>query len=92
MKESILIFLIIAAFTCFYSHSYAYVLQGPHLLELMIKKLGEAKRLLVFQKLVLYNDGLQNDTVKLSETLRYAFPEKFRSDIRSENTQMIYVV
>lgn len=96
MKEFILIFLVLAAFTCFYSHSDAYVLQGPHLLELMTKKLGGAKRLLIFQKLVIYNNGYNNgsqsDTVELNETLRYAFPEKFRSDIDSENVQIIYVV
>lgn len=92
MKKSILIFLILVAFTCFYSHSDAYVLQGPHLLELMTKKLGGAKRLLVLQKLILYNNSPQSGAVKLSETLRYTFPEEFRSDICSENTQRIYIV
>lgn len=92
MKKSILIFLSFVAFTCFYSHSDAYVLQGPHLLELMTKKLGGAKRLLVLQKLILHDNSLQSGVVKLSETLRYAFPEKFRSDIQSENAQRIYVV
>ncbi|OIN96559.1 MAG: hypothetical protein AUJ48_01370 [Deltaproteobacteria bacterium CG1_02_45_11] len=69
----------------------AHVLQGPHILDLMTKKLGTANRLLVSQKLILYNNP-QSNSFELSETLRYIFPEQFRSDILSDNAQRIHVI
>lgn len=69
----------------------AYVLPGPYVLELMTRKLGTARKLLVYQKLILYN-SVPGDGVELGETLRYIFPEKFRSDIVSDNIQRILVI
>ena len=72
----------------------AYVLQGPHILELMIKKIGNPRRLLVEQKLLIHcsTPDIQNDAVELDETLSYLFPENFRSDILSEDTHKIHVI
>ncbi len=70
----------------------AYVLQGPHILELMVQNIGQAKGLWVSQKLVCYNNGQQNGTLELYETLKYNFPETFRSDILSDNIQRIQVL
>jgi outer membrane lipoprotein-sorting protein len=70
----------------------AYVLQGPHILELMTGKYGKAKTLLVSQRQILYNNGPETKTVELDETLRYIFPEEFRSDIRSENIQKLHII
>ena len=69
----------------------AYVLPGPQILDLMTKKLGTANSLLVSQKLILYNNP-QSNGFELSETLRYIFPEQFRSDILSDNAQRIHVL
>ena len=69
---------------CFITRLNAYVLSGPHILELMTTKYSKAKRLLVSQKMILYNNDPQQRTVELKETLRYVFPDVFRSDIRSE--------
>ena len=77
---------------CCYTPANCYVLQGPHLLDLMIKKYGGAKRLLVSQKLIFYDDSRQMGAVEINETLSYLFPGEFRSDILSENTQKIHVV
>lgn len=41
---------------------YAYVLQGPHAIELMIEKLGKAKSLHVSQKVIFYGIGPRVDT------------------------------
>jgi outer membrane lipoprotein-sorting protein len=71
--------------------SSAYVLQGPHVLELMSEKLGRFKRLSITQKIVLYTGNLQQQAVEFTETLRYAFPEDFHSEIRSENIHRIHV-
>jgi hypothetical protein len=74
----------------------AHVLQGPHILELMVSRLGKAKRLLIKQKLTLHgnlpNENQPRDSVEIQETIRYAFPESFRSDILSETTQRIHIV
>ena len=70
----------------------AYVLQGPHILELMTGKYGKAKTILVSQRQILYNNGPETKTVELDETLRYIFPEEFRSDIRAENIQKLHVI
>ncbi len=92
MKKAYVIILVLMAFACFYESADAYVLQGPHILELMTAKLGVPKKLLVSQRLILYDNSLQNGSVELEETLRYHFPEKFRSDIQSENAQRIHVL
>ena len=58
----------------------------------MTQKLGKAKGLLVSQKLVLYDDTQQKIEDELTETLRYIFPETFRSDILSENVKRIHIL
>lgn len=70
----------------------AYVLQGPHILELMIEKLGRARRLLVSQTLQSHGSGSHSVPVELRETLRFSFPEMFRADIQTENTRRIHVL
>ncbi len=92
LKRSLILFFGLALLICCYAPARAYVLPGPYILELMTQNLGKGKRLLVTQKLVLLNDTLNKNTVELSETLKYIFPDTFRSDILSENIQRIHVV
>jgi len=70
----------------------AYVLQGSHLIKLMTKNIGKTKSLFVSQKLILYDDSFEDGKIELIETLKYIFPEKFRSDIVSKNSKRIHVV
>jgi len=87
------IFLLAFAITgFFYLSANAYVLQGPHILELMTGKYGKAKTLLVSQRQILYNNSPETKTFELDETLKYVFPEEFRSDIRSENIQKSHII
>lgn len=72
--------------------SEAYVPQGAHILDLMIEGFGKAKRLFVLQKLQFYSSGEDLPPVEIDETLRYDFPEAFRSDIASKNAQRIHVL
>ena len=83
---------ILLGLVTFYTPANAYVLQGPHILELMIGKLGTAGKLSVSQKLILYDNNPQSTGFELTETLRYIFPEQFRSDILSDNAQRIHVI
>lgn len=92
LKKTLVVFISLAVFVFFYSSANAYVLQGPHVLELMISKLGRGKRLLVDQRLILYDTDQKKEAVELSETVRYIFSQAFRSDIMSENVQRIHVI
>ncbi len=120
----IIIFAIVAIFSTIVR---AYVLQGPHILQLMTEKMGQAKSLFVSQRVIFYKlqpqGELPNETVspeslkdiaghtdfqleqpadyenpsvrpaviQLDESLRYMFPEAFRSDIVSEHNQRVFV-
>lgn len=55
-KWCIIVFIIILSFVSNFS-SQAYVLQGPHILDLMVEKLGKAESLFVAQKLIFYRVG-----------------------------------
>jgi len=92
LRNAFVIICFLAMVLCCYTPASCYVLQGPHLLDLMIKKYGNAKKLLVSQNLIFYDNTRQMDAVKINETLSYVFPEEFRSDILSENTQKIHIV
>lgn len=82
----------IAVLLYFFVPANAYVLQGPHLLELMAQNIGTTGSLVVSQKLVLYDDSFPQGSIELKETLKYTFPEKYRSDIISQTSKRIHVV
>jgi hypothetical protein len=58
----------------------------------MTQNFGKTESLLVSQTLVLHNDSPQKNGVELSETLRYIFPQMFRSDVLSENVHRIHIL
>ncbi len=92
LNKSLVIFLGVAIMTCLYAPTNAYVLPGPYILKLMTQNLGKAKSLLISQTLVIYDDTLQKSGVEVSETLRYVFPEMFRSDTLSKHIHRIHVL
>ena len=92
MKNTIAVWLALFFLVWGASETSAYVLQGPHILELMVQKTGKARSLKVTQRLVLQEGDPDENGIELTETLRYSFPEKFRSDIESENIRRIHVV
>jgi outer membrane lipoprotein-sorting protein len=91
MKKSAAI--LMSLFIVFYAATMAnaFVLLGPQILELMRKELGTAERLLVSQKLIIYQEDFEQGVIFLDEKLRYIFPDTFRSDILSENVEVIHV-
>lgn len=91
-KEFIVFAFILAMLVSFSTPANGYVLTGPHIFELMIEKLGQTKRLLVHQKLVIYDETGKKEPVNLDETIRYVFPEIFRSDILSDKVHRIHIV
>lgn len=92
LNKSLVIFLGFAIMTCLYAPTNAYVLPGPYILKLMTQNLGKAKSLLISQTLVIYDDTSQKSGIEVSETLRYVFPEMFRSDTLSEHVHKIHVL
>ena len=92
LRKSLVIFFCLATLGFQHTSLHAYVLPGPYLLQLMTQNLGIADRLLVTQKLILHDDNPNKDADELSETLKFIFPETFRSDIVSENIQRIRIL
>lgn len=92
LKKIGFLFLSLLTVLSLYALANAYVLQGPHILELMVQNVGKAKGLWVSQKLVCHDNGEQNGAVEFYETLKYVFPETFRSDILSDTIQRIQVL
>jgi outer membrane lipoprotein-sorting protein len=70
----------------------AYVLEGPHVLELMTRKKSPPQTLLVEQQVIIEDPSLSDQPIELEETLRYSFPDTFRADTQHELTHRILVV
>lgn len=70
----------------------AYVLEGPHVLDLMTRKKSPPQTLLVEQQVVIEDPALSDQPIELKEILRYSFPDTFRADTQHELTHRILVV
>jgi outer membrane lipoprotein-sorting protein len=70
----------------------AYVLEGPHILDLMTRKKSPPQTLLVEQRVIIEDPALSDQPIELKETLRYGFPNNFRADTQHEATHRILVV
>jgi hypothetical protein len=62
----------------------AYVLEGPHVLELMTRATPSLQTLLVEQQVIIDDPALSDQPIELAETLRYSFPDTFRADTQHE--------
>ncbi len=69
----------------------AYVLEGPHVLDLMVKRLSGAKTLRVLQNVEIKDTDATKHPLELAETLSYIYPNRFRSDAWYQGTNRIYV-
>lgn len=70
----------------------AYVLEGPHVLELTAGAMGTIAALQVNQKMLIYPETPETTPVVFDETATYVMPERFRSDIVSERVQRTHLV
>ena len=73
------------------SISSAYVLKGVHVLDLMVSALSHAKTLQINQTVKIEDPEIAGGQVSISETLSYAFPDRFRSDSQFELTSRISI-
>ena len=62
----------------------AYILRGPHIIDLMVRQMGKPDTLLVSQRVTYYGNRFDASVVQARETVRYVFPHTFRSDSVSE--------
>jgi len=62
----------------------AYILRGPHIIDLMVRQMGKPDTLLVSQRIVYYSNRFDASVVQARETVRYIFPDTVRSDSVSE--------
>jgi len=80
--------------------SHAYVLEGPHILDLTVRSIGSARTLLVSQRVCIFNDeeapdipGSESETpeyVEYEEVTGYGIPDHFRSDIETAQGAKTY--
>lgn len=92
LKKSAAIILGFILFVYLYPLANAYVLLGPHILDIMRKELGKADRLFVSQKLFLFSEDMYEELIELNEKLMYVFPDTFRSDMFTEDAERIHVL
>ncbi|MFC1875653.1 hypothetical protein ACFL2E_00035 [Thermodesulfobacteriota bacterium] len=71
--------------------SHAYILRGPHLLALITQQYGKSKSLMVVQKVLFYEAASGRVIVEADETLRYLFPDIFRSDSISQHASRVHL-
>jgi outer membrane lipoprotein-sorting protein len=69
-----------------------HVLEGPHVLDLMVRKLAGAQTLRVDQLVTVEDSAIASQPIDLEESLSFIFPDRFRSDIKHENTHRIHVL
>ena len=70
----------------------AYVLEGPHVLELSAKAMGKFAALQANQKLLIYPQTPETAPTVYDETATYVMPERFRSDLVSDQIQRTHLV
>ncbi len=92
MWHTLLIGLLFAAGLVLVSQAGAYVLEGPHVLDLMTHQKSPPQTLLVEQQVTIEDPALSDQPIELEETLRYSFPDTFRADTRHQQTHRILVV
>ncbi len=70
----------------------AYVLEGPHILDLSAKAMGKITALQTNQTLLIYPQMPETPPTVYNETATYVLPERFRSDIVSDQIQRTHLV
>lgn len=70
----------------------AFVLEGPQVLELVVKTMDQAQALRVVQKVTIEDGADADHPLVLDETLSYLFPDRLRSEIGGGENRRIQVI
>jgi len=73
-KKHLVFTFLVSILVVFVASTHAYVLQGPHVLDLMIENLGKAKSLFVSHKIIYYRAGFADDSEPLSPSSQSGYP------------------
>lgn len=76
----------------FSSSGYGYVLQGPHIVDLMARNFTHNKNFKSVHKRVVFEFGQPPETTMLEETLWCSFPGRFRSETTSATVRRLQLV
>ena len=68
-----------------------YVLDGRHILELMLEKMDLPGQMRVEQVLTLFDERFETGQMQIAETAWYQIPGNFRAEIKTENFHRIYL-
>jgi len=71
--------------------AHAYVLDAAQILDRTVKAIGSSGAAIVHQSLVLHAAAGEGEAPQVSETIRYLFPGRFRSDIQTDTVHRIQV-
>lgn len=84
---------LLASFAVFWTASWvhAYVLSGPHLLDLMVNGMEAPKTMLVLQRRIVHPELETDMPAEIEEILRYRIPEHFRSDSTSDQAEKTHI-
>ena len=88
---SIAVCLVILFGAIWHQTAFAYVLGGPHVLDLAAKAMGRLPPLKIDQKLLIYPQTPDAFPTALDETAIYLMPRRFRSDIVSDRINRVFL-
>jgi len=69
----------------------AYVLDGRHVIELMLDQMNLSNQLRVDQTLSLFDDRFEGGAIAVRQRVNYRIPARFRSEIKTDNLHRIYI-
>ncbi len=72
--------------------AFGYVLDGRHILELMLDRMNLPGRFRVDQTLTLFDDQFEGGQIAVRQQVNYQLPARFRSEIQTESLSRICVV
>jgi hypothetical protein len=70
----------------------AYILPAEQILTFVVDRLGSGRALMVRQKTVFYDPSLEQGMQERDETLYFAYPDRFRSEVDGPGVKQIKVV
>jgi len=74
------------------STALAYIPTSAQILDQYLKTVGQLKRMEVQEKLVYFDTRIKEGTAEFQETVKYFFPDRFRSDIKAQTTTKSMIV
>jgi outer membrane lipoprotein-sorting protein len=72
--------------------SHSYILPAEQILGFMIKQLGSARTLQIFQQTVIYDPSVEEGMREFDATLYYRYPDRFRYEVHTPEGEHVCVI